>query len=105
MTVKQLQVYMKNACNKMQKLILAKNHDYSSRHESAFENFLVLERIGLAPAEYGFLIRLMDKLMRTINFVKTKSLKVENEKIEDTLLDAANYCLLLAAYLSERSKS
>jgi hypothetical protein len=62
----------------------------------------MVESIGFASTEQGFLTRITDKLMRVSTFVKTGILKVADEKVEDTLLDMANYCLLMICYL--RSK-
>jgi hypothetical protein len=44
-----------------------------------------------------------DKLSRISNFTIQRKLLVEDESVEDTLFDLANYCLLMAGYLkSER---
>ena len=63
---------------------------------------MVVEKIGIASTEQGFLTRMMDKISRVNSFVKQGTLNVADEKIEDTLMDLANYAILMAGYL--RSK-
>ena len=45
---------------------------------------------------------MMDKISRVNSFVLQGVTKVENEKIEDTLLDLANYALLLSGYIKSK---
>jgi hypothetical protein len=79
-----------------------KNSDYTGDDNYPFKNFTMVETMGFATTEQGFCTRLIDKMMRVAGFVKNGTLQVEDEKVEDTLLDAANYCLLFICYL--RSK-
>jgi hypothetical protein len=79
-----------------------KNSDYTGDDQYPFKNFTMVETMGFATTEQGFCTRLTDKMMRVAGFVKNGTLEVEDEKVEDTLLDAANYCLLFICYL--RSK-
>jgi hypothetical protein len=88
--------------SRMLEITKAKNSDYTGDDNSPFKNFQMVEVIGFASTEQGFLTRITDKLMRVSTFVKTGILKVADEKVEDTLLDMANYCLLMICYL--RSK-
>ena len=62
----------------------------------------MVETMGFSTTEQGFCTRLTDKFMRIAGFVKNGTLQVKDESVEDTLLDAANYCLLFICYL--RSK-
>ncbi len=57
-----------------------KNHDYGS------DNILVFGSKGLY-------VRIVDKLQRFKNLSAGKKARVEDEKIEDTLKDALNYCI------------
>jgi hypothetical protein len=92
----------KELTDRMLEITTAKNADYTGDENSPFKNFQMVESIGFASTEQGFLTRITDKLMRVSTFVKTGILKVADEKVEDTLLDMANYCLLMICYL--RSK-
>ena len=94
--------YHKEFCDKMQLIVLNKNTDYSSIITDAFSNFKVVEQLDIASAEQGFLVRIMDKVNRINSFVKRGVLLVADEKIEDTLLDLANYAILLAGYIKAK---
>ena len=60
---------------------------------------MLVESLGVATTEEGFVVRMSDKLMRVANLVSSGNPNlVEDEKIEDTLIDLANYALLLATY-------
>ena len=63
-----------------------KNHDYGNSVSELYEKF------GLI----SYIVRMNDKINR-INTLVGKKAEVEDEKIEDTLLDLANYCLLAVA--------
>lgn len=86
----------------MLEITKAKNADYTGDANAPFKNFTMVETIGFASTEQGFLTRIIDKVMRVSSFVKHGILEVADEKVEDTLLDCANYCLLMICYL--RSK-
>ena len=61
-----------------------KNADYGDSTTKTFKEF------GLI----SYAVRLDDKLSRIKSFCKKGALEVKDESIVDTLLDAANYCLL-----------
>lgn len=83
-----------------------KNADYAGQGgaQDAFANLRMVETLskGQLTTEQGMFTRMTDKLSRLSSFLSTGNLKVKSESIEDTLLDLANYCILLVAYL--RSK-
>jgi len=79
-----------------------KNSDYTNSATDPFKNFTMVESMGFATAEQGFLTRITDKVMRVASFVKQGTLKVADEKVTDTLLDCANYCLLMICYLKSK---
>lgn len=64
----------------------AKNHDYGDSFA------IILKRFGLKST----VIRLWDKLMRLETLCK-KEAKVQDESIEDTLKDLANYAIMTVA--------
>jgi len=86
---------------KMKDLLIKKGHDYSGL-EDTLKNFKINEDIGIS-AELSIFIRLGDKYMRLKNFFKQKELKVD-EKIEDTLVDLANYAALLYLAIVEKKQ-
>ena len=94
--------FHRECCEKMIKITAAKNHDYAGFTENPFANFKVVEDCDIASVEQGFLTRIMDKISRVNSFVKQGVCNVEEEKIEDTLLDAANYMILMAGYIKSK---
>lgn len=84
----------------MTEITAKKNHDYSSAADP-FANFKTIESYGIGT-EIGFITRMSDKLSRIANFARQGELKVKDESVEDTLLDLANYCLLMAGYLKSK---
>ena len=86
-------------------LMKIKNADYTGSSDNAMANFIAVEVLGIEP-EKGFLTRMMDKMMRVSAFVKQGKFLVEDESVQVTLSDLANYCALMAAYLAtERKKN
>ena len=90
----------KETLEKMQKTMEAKNHDYGAT-DDAFNNFRNCERLGICSVEEGILVRMSDKLSRASTLLKKEG-KVEDEKIGDTLLDLANYAIILKCYLEAK---
>ena len=94
--------YHRECCDKMISVTEKKNHDYSGFGESAFDNFKIVEKAGVASTEQGFLTRMMDKISRVNSFVKQGVCSVKDETIEDSLLDLANYSILMAGYIKSK---
>lgn len=88
--------YHKQLCEKINRLYEDKNHDYGDSVSDTFQKF------GID----SFLVRMYDKINRVYTLTRTRvKAKVNDEKIEDTLLDLANYALLALVELKEeRSK-
>lgn len=80
-----------------------KNADYSGSGPDPFANFRSIELLGITDTETGFLTRMMDKLLRINNIIKSGKTAVLDEQVEDTLSDLANYAMLMAAYLKTKS--
>lgn len=74
----------KEITEEMLELYSRKNRDYGSSVTDTYQKF------GLT----SFLVRLSDKLNRLISLNKKKEILVKDEKIEDTLMDMANYCII-----------
>lgn len=88
---------------KMQAITQAKNADYTGDSVSPFANFIRVEQLGVCTTEQGFLTRMTDKLSRLASLVGKATPQVTDEKVEDTLLDLANYCILLAGFLKTKT--
>ena len=96
--------YHRQMCDKMHDIAVRKNSDYSGFSESAFANFESIEKLGAASTELGIYIRMMDKMSRLLSFIKQGTLLVEDEKIEDTMCDVANYAIIMAAIFKSKKK-
>ena len=81
----------------------AKNHDYSPDEES-FGNFKESEKISIRDY-VGAFIRLQDKLtrVRKLLSIPRDAHKVVDEKLEDTLVDLANYCLIVSTLIAAKN--
>lgn len=90
--------FHKKFCEKMHEITAAKSSDYSGV-DDILANF---KSVGGEWIDIGFYTRMMDKMGRLRNFIMTGSLKVKDESIKDTLMDLANYSILLSAYLDEK---
>ena len=100
MNTEQFLKFHQDFTDKCRKIVECKNHDYTSGSKSnAFANFIATEQLGITTTEQGFLTRITDKLMRISTFVNKGTLKVEDEKIDDTLRDLVNYVILMAGYI------
>lgn len=75
----------KKLLDNLHNLYIVKNHDYGDSVHDTYEKY------GLT----SFLVRIEDKLnrVRTLN-KNINDIQVPTEKIEDTLLDLANYAIL-----------
>ena len=73
----------KEMLDSMHNLYITKNHDYGNSVHDTYEKY------GLI----SFLVRIEDKLNRARTLSKNDA-KVNDEKIEDTLMDMANYAIL-----------
>jgi uncharacterized damage-inducible protein DinB len=91
--------YHQNFTKKILDISQKKNADYTGDTTDPFANFTAVERNGVATTEQGFMVRMTDKMQRLASFTQNGKLEVEDEKVEDTLMDLANYCILFAAYL------
>lgn len=91
-----------NFTRQMLEISQKKNADYTGEDSCPFANFTAVERNGIATTEQGFLTRMMDKMQRINSYAQQGKLEVADEKVEDTLQDLANYCILMSAYI--RSK-
>jgi hypothetical protein len=83
----------------MQAVYEAKDSDYSATG-LPMGNLRKCEDAGI-DAWRGCLVRIGDKMSRLENFLKEKEYLVISEKAEDTVLDLANYAILMSCLIQE----
>jgi len=86
----------------MQKVYEAKDSDYSASG-LPMGNLRKCEDAGI-DAWRGCLVRIGDKMSRLENFLKEKEYLVISEKAEDTVIDLANYAILMSCLIEEIKK-
>lgn len=92
-TTHDLQQFVTEIYSKGTDIIGRKNRDYGDHKNSdPFGNF---RRHGLK----GFLVRIDDKLARLNTFCDNGRLAVMDESVLDTIVDAANYLAIMAAFI------
>lgn len=88
----------------MNKICKAKNQDYSGGGEVyAFGNFEESAITAGGTVEQGFLFRMSDKMSRIRNLTQAGTAAVKDESIADTLMDLANYSILMMGYLKSKN--
>jgi len=102
MNRQELVAYHGSLCDRLKTITAQKNADYTGAGEDPFFNLRTGETLNIGTTEQGLLFRMTDKFTRIITLTKTLVNQVKDETIEDTLLDFANYCLLLACYLKSK---
>ena|ERR1700761_8826226 len=103
MTKQELFDFHKQCTEKMLEISKKKNSDYTGAGANPFANFEMVEHLGITSTEIGIMTRLSDKMSRLSSLLKKQN-EVADESIEDTILDAANYLLILAAFLHDKKK-
>jgi hypothetical protein len=86
----------------MQAVYEAKDSDYSATG-LPMGNLRKCEDAGI-DAWRGCLVRIGDKMSRLENFLKEKEYLVISEKAEDTVIDLANYAILMSCLIEEIKK-
>lgn len=80
----------KELCDYIHNLYISKNNDYGNSVSDTFKKF------GID----AYLVRMYDKINRVYSLTRNNAeRKVEDEKIEDTLLDLANYAMIAVVEL------
>jgi hypothetical protein len=98
MTQGKLIKFAERELDKCLKLIKEKNQDYSNRTD-ALRNLKAVDELGL-KAEWGILVRMLDKRSRIKN-LRSQKARVVTEKAEDTLRDFIGYAVLLLALMKD----
>lgn len=71
-------------CQKLNAIYKAKNHDYGDSFGNTYK------KLGIISA----VTRLSDKMNRLMSLAVSHDAQVKDEKVEDTLLDMANYAIM-----------
>lgn len=83
-------------------IVKRKNSDYADGQDP-FQNFRMVESMGLCSVEVGILVRMSDKMQRISNLLSREA-QVKDESISDTLSDLRNYANILQVYLERDNK-
>lgn len=101
--------YITKILRQMEEVLERKRHDYADDN-NRYSNFEFTGRIldeaveaGVRGANLSFLSLLTTKLARIIELVGHNK-KAENEALEDSLMDGANYLILWSGWLHEREE-
>lgn len=81
----------KQITTQLSNLYEAKNNDYGDSVSDTYQKY------GMT----SFLVRMEDKINRVRSLTQNNNQKVLDEKIEDTLLDLANYAIIAVIELNE----
>ena len=81
-------------------IVSKKNKDYSVPND-AFANFKLCDTMGICKTDEGIVVRMSDKFQRIVNLLHKEN-AVKDETIKDSLLDLANYSIILYLYLNEK---
>lgn len=88
---------------RMVDLVRRKNNDYTV-NEDPLDNFLAVEDFDICSAETGILVRMTDKFKRATALLGGKEQMVKDEAIGDTLIDLANYAIILKLLHGRRKR-
>jgi hypothetical protein len=103
MTRDQLLSHQEAFCGRMTSIMKDKNRDYSGMDDDALKNFKLIENAyNVTSSEVGTFTRMSDKMSRLASFIRNGELVVKDESVQDTLIDLANYAVLLSAQIVER---
>jgi hypothetical protein len=82
-------------CNQIHDIYIKKNHDYGDSFGQTYE------KLGIISA----ITRISDKYNRLVSLGTGQEQMVQDEKIEDTLLDMANYCLMTVIEIQNQKEN
>ena len=86
----------KKICDNLNKIYEKKNHDYGNSFGETYKDLGIISAVT----------RISDKFNRLKTLAKGKNNLVNDESLEDTLLDMANYCIMTKMCLdSEKNES
>lgn len=101
MTISEQKAYFEKTTKKMSDIMLRKGNDYAN--EDRLSNFKLAGAIVGTGAEINCLNLIATKVARLGVLLNQQNKKPNNESIDDTLVDLANYSILLSMLIHERS--
>lgn len=101
MNKKQQEKHFKSMTKKMNKVMFSKGDDYAN--EDRLSNFKLAGAISGGNAETNCLNLIGTKVARLGVLINSKGNKPNHESIEDSILDLANYAILLSMIVSENN--
>lgn len=81
----------KDITTQMVELYVKKNQDYGNSFDETLDEF------GLVAG----IIRMNDKIKRIKQLYKSGEINIKEEKVEDTLIDLANYAVMTLSWLKK----
>jgi hypothetical protein len=99
MTTKQFLDSIEKSYTDALEIVKKKNHDYATEIDP-WRNFRYADYCGVS-VERAILVRISDKFARLCNLVDSEDVAVKDETVMDTILDMANYLVILKAYLED----
>lgn len=103
MTKKEYLKFHEDTCKRLVEITRAKNSDYTGISDDPFANFRRCEQLDICSTEQGFMTRMTDKLARINSYCQKGQLQVKDESVLDTLLDLANYSILMAGFIKSKN--
>lgn len=88
---------------KGREIMVRKNADYGANVDP-FANFRMSSLVGVDNAK-GILVRILDKIARVVSFIDKGMLQVKDESVEDSIIDAINYFVLLRGILLNETQA
>lgn len=101
MTIWEQKAYFEKTIKIMSDIMLSKGYDYAN--EDRLSNFKLAGNIAGNSAEINCLNLIATKVARLGVLLNQQNKKPNNESIDDTLMDLANYSILLSMLIHERS--
>lgn len=87
--------HFREITKEMADLCERKNKDYGASVNDTFSKY----------GEVAYLVRIEDKLNRARNLILNKKQEVQDEKIRDTIIDMANYCILMIIDMENKNEN
>jgi len=98
-----LKVTLDEVYEELTSVLAAKNADYAGGLEDLdeFANFQLAKLfLGLA-VEQAIYVRFLDKVARIASLMRGRERKVVDERLDDTILDAIGYLVILKAWFKK----
>lgn len=105
MNKEQFKFLFKEKLDYMYNTMERKNSDYSwgDKVDNPFQNFELVEQLGITTTSKGILVRICDKMSRIASLMDNEA-KVADESQIDTCIDWANYFIILALRLIDEKE-